>query len=468
MNTPNPTLSRRRFLELSTLFTGGTILGFPSLLRAQNAGTQVLNIAFIGVGGLGRVRLKEMLGLGKMVHVVALCDMDVKCIQSAKAEMAKVDPTLLLADVAEYGDYRKLLATEKNLDAVMIGTPDHWHFHIAKASLLAGKHVYCEKPLTHTIAQARELRQLSAKTQRITQMGNQGSASINLRRAVEVIQAGVLGQVKEVKIWAKGVGCQPGRAMPTAADPIPEGFNWDGWLGPAPTRFYKTGYYHPSNWRGWLDFGSGPLGDFGCHDLNLPVRALKLDYPTSIEAKGELMGLPTYPKDAHIRFEFAKRGNLAPVTLDWYDQDLAAIHKADILPPELIAHLGNDTIEGVFIRGENGYTWGDHWNGANYIRLNSEEKLSGVVNHQASKEIPETLPRSAGHLREWVDACLGGAKTFSDFETGGFLTEIVLAGVVAARVGKELQWDGPGMRALNASEADQYIRTNYRRGEEFG
>ena len=463
MNPPDSTLSRRNFLKVSTLLTGGSVLGFPALVRARNAGTQALNIAIVGLGNQGNVRAKEALGCGKIIRVAALCDVDRGNIRYVKSQMAKIDPTLPLADVAEYSDYRELLAKEKDLDAVVVTTPDHWHYHIAKASLLAGKHVFCEKPLTHTLAEARELRQLAAKTKLITQMGNQGSASKNLRRAIELIQAGVLGQVKEVKIWSGGTGCHPGLAMPTEADPVPANFNWDAWLGPAPYRFYKRGYYHPWDWRGWLDFGSGPIGDFGCHNLNLPVRALKLDYPISIEAKGELMGLPTYPKDVHIRFEFAKRGNLEPVTIDWYDGGLADhMDKTEILPPELLAYFGSSPAVGVFIRGENGYTHGLHWTGADYIKLNGEKKLSGILNHPASKAIPETLPRSSGHLQEWVEACMGGKPVFSDFETGGFLTEICLAGVIAARLGKKLEWDGPNMKALNAPEADQYIHTKYR------
>jgi predicted dehydrogenase len=456
----NPEFSRRHFLKLSALAAGATTLGFPALLRAQNAGTK-LNVAVIGLGGQGRSRLDEVMGCG--VKIVALCDVDERNIQAARDEMLKKHPDLPLTDAVSYSDYRKLLANEKHLDAVIIATPDHWHFHQAKASLLAGKHVFCEKPLTHTIAEARELRELAARTKVITQMGNQGSSTKNLRRGIELIQAGVLGQVKDVYVWCEGVPFHPGLAMPTVADPIPTGFNWDEWLGPAPGRLYKEHYYHPWDWRGWLDFGSGPMGDFGCHDLNLPYRALKLDYPTSIEVKAELMGLPTYPKDAHIRFEFAQRGDLAPVTINWYDQALAFKPDLNILPKAIQDHFGAEFPRGVLILGEKGFTFGGHWTCADYIKLNNEEKLSGILNHAASKDIPGTLPVSPGHMNEWVNACQGGAPVFSDFETGGHLTEIALSGVVAARVGKKLEWDGPGMRAKNAPEAGQYIHTTYRK-----
>lgn len=454
--------SRRDFLKLSALAAGASTLGFPSLLRAQNAGT-TLNVAIIGCGGMGRGRLKEALGCG--CKIVALCDVDEVNIQKAREEGAK-HPQGPIEDALAYGDYRKLLAEAKNVDAVIIATPDHWHYHITKASLLAGKHVFCEKPLTHTIAEARELRQLAAKTNVVTQMGNQGSASRNLRRGVDLIQAGVLGKITEIYVWAGGVGCHPGRPVPTEADPIPAGLNWDAWVGPAPTRLYKRDYYHPWNWRGWLDFGSGPVGDFACHDLNLPVRALKLDYPVSLDIKADLMFLPTYPKDAYIRYDFAARQNLPAVTIHWHDGGLAnTVKTSPVVPAKLKEHFGEDGVpQGVLTLGENGFTFGSHWQGSDYIMLNGEEKLSGILNHAATKSIPETQPRSPGHVKEWVDACLDRSKkVYSDFETGGKLTEIALAGTLAARVGKKLEWDGANMRAKNAPEADQFIRGKYRR-----
>jgi len=462
--------SRRQFIGLTTLATGA--MAFPSILRAENAGTK-LKVGVIGCGGMGTGRLREALGCG--CQIVALCDPDSNMMDAAKKEIAKHDAKANLADVKTYDDYRKLLA-DKNIEAVIVATPDHWHAPIAKAALLAGKHVFCEKPLTHAISEARELRELSKKVKLITQMGNQGSASNNLRRAVELIQAGVIGEVREVHCRAGGVGCHPGLALPTVGDPVPANLNWDEWVGPAPFRPYKQGYYHTWNWRGWLDFGSGPMGDFGCHNLNLPFRALKLDYPTSIDVDAQLMGLPTYPKDARIRYEFAQRGNLPPVTLTWYDGGRPL--PEELFPKELVEHLlGKDEPakpgekpkrrsmgDGVLILGSKGYTWGGCWNGADYIMVHGEDKISGILNHKASESVPHSLPVSPGHVKEWVLACQGGAPVYSDFDTGGHLTEIALAGVVAARVGKKLEWDGPAMKAKNAPEADQYIVAKYRPG----
>ena len=454
----NSGFSRRQFITLSAI-AGVATFGMPAILRAQNVGAK-LNVAVIGCGGMGRGRLNEAMSCG--CNIIALCDVDEKQIAEAKSNIAKKDAKVNLADVKAYSDYRKLLAEAKNVDAVIIATPDHWHAPIAKASLLAGKHVFCEKPLTHTVSEARELRDLAKNSKGITQMGNQGSASKNLRRAVELIQGGALGKIREVHACAGGVGCHPGLALPTVGDPVPANLNWDAWVGPAPFRPYKSGYYHTWNWRGWLDFGSGPMGDFGCHNLNLPFRALKLDYPTHIEVDAELMGLPTYPKQARIKYEFGQRGDLPPVTMTWYD---GGRHMPEsVAPPALVKHLGKAVGDGVLILGEKGFTFGGCWNGADYIMLHGEDKLSGILNHAATKNIAETLPKSPGHVKEWVDACLGGAPVFSDFETGGHLTEIALSGVVAARVGKKLEWDGPAMKAKNAPEADQYIHAKYRQG----
>ncbi len=313
-------------------------------------------------------------------------------------------------------------------------------------------------------------------------MGNQGSASPNLRRGIEIIQAGALGKVLEVHCWASGVGCcHSGLAIPTVGDPVPSNFNWDQWVGPAPERVYKTGYYHPYAWRGWFDFGNGPIGDFGCHNMNLPVRALKLDYPVEIGIDAQLMGGPTYPKKARIDYHFAQRGDLSPVTLTWYDGE--CFPDPALIPKELTDYLeGKETPTadtkngktvtnknnpgfrgGVLILGENGFTFGSCWSGSDYIFLKGDPKLRGL-NHPACKNIPETLPRSPGHVNEWVEACLGGKPVFSDFETGGHLTEIALSGAVALRVGKKIAWDGPAMKATNAPEADQYIHAKYREG----
>ena len=449
-------LSRRNFLRLSGTAAGALVLGVPTLLKAAGANSK-LNVGFIGLGGMGRGRLDEILGCN--VNVVALCDVDEHQLAGAKQALEKTafTPTL-------YVDYRELLEKQRDLDAVVIATPDHWHAPIAIAALKANKHVFCEKPLTHTVEEARELRNLAQKnTHLVTQMGNQGSASPNMRRGIELIQAGALGRVNEVHCWVKnGAGCHAGLAQPTVGDPIPAGLHWDAWVGPAPYRVYKRDYYHAWNWRGWYDFGSGVMGDFGCHALNLPFRALKLDYPKRIETQGELTGLPTYSAQNRIRFQFNQRGQLAPVDVHWYDEGVMPGN--DILPASLIERLGGAPTDGVLMVGENGFTFGNAWTGSDYIQLKDEKKISGIQNHESTKTIAQTLPRTPGHVKEWVDACTGGSATFSDFETGGHLTEIALSGVVALKMQRPLEWNGEKMRAENAPEAKRFIQSHYRTG----
>jgi predicted dehydrogenase len=451
-----PALTRRNFLRISGATAGAMALGIPTLLKARGANSK-LNVAFIGLGGQGRSRLDEILGCG--VNVVALCDVDEHQLAEAKKALEKTAFT-----PTTYVDYRDLLETQKDLDAVVIATPDHWHALITTAALRANKHVFCEKPLTHTLEEARELRELvRVKTQLVTQMGNQGSASPNMRRGIELVQAGALGRVNEVHCWVRdGAGCHAGLAQPTVGDPVPAGLHWDAWLGPAPFRVYKQDYYHTWNWRGWYDFGSGVMGDFGCHALNLPFRALKLDYPKRIEAQGVLTGLPTYSAQNRIRFQFAQRGELAPVEVHWYDEGV--MPGSDILPATLVAGLGEAPTNGVLLIGENGFTFGNAWTGSDYIQLKDEKKISGILNHEATKHIAESLPRSPGHLKEWVDACTGGPATFSDFERGGHLTEIALSGVVALKLQQAMDWNGEKQRAENAPEAIKFIRSHYRTG----
>ena len=457
LNSTTVNYSRRHFLQMTTLATGAAVIGFPNLLRARDGGGK-LNVAHIGLGAMGRVKLAEMSNIAE-ANIIAICDVD----ENQFAESHKLLANAPFKPV-EYVDFRKLLEKEKNLDAVVVTTPDHWHALIATAALKAGKHVFCEKPLAHTIGEARGLRKLAKKySKQVTQMGNQGSADPNMRRAIEVIQAGALGQVREVHCWVfEGAGCHAGLALPVEGDPIPSGLHWDGWLGPAPKRAYKKDYYHPWNWRGWYDFGNGVMADFGCHNLNLPYRALKLDYPKRISAQGELTGLPTYSNKNHIRFEFDQRGELPPVVVNWYDQGVEP--GQDIVPAELVEFLGESPKMGVLMIGENGYTFGDPWSGAKYIKLKGDKKVSGIQNHAATKDIPKTLPRVAGHLKEWVDACAGGSTTFSSFEVGGHLTEIALSGVVALRTQKTLEWNGEKMNAKNAPEAQQFIQPHYRSG----
>lgn len=430
-------------------------LGVPTLMRAANLNSR-LRVAHIGLGGQGRIRLGEI--LRTPAESAVFCDVDETMRPKAEALL----PTGHPAPPFQV-DYREVI-TRPDVDAVLIATPDHWHVPIALAALQAGKHVFCEKPLGHCIHEVRALRELSQQHPELaTQMGNQGSASDTLRRGIEIIQAGLLGPVREVHCWIRGMwGTEPGARIPAFGDPIPAGLHWDAWLGPAPERYYHRDIYHPYQWRRWYDFGTGVMGNFGCHALNLPFRALQLDYPQEISVRGEYLGLGSYSGRNRIRFDFAARASLPPVTVWWYDAGRQP--PDEVIPASVVQHFGEVPDIGVLVVGENGFTFGDCWNGSQYLQLKGETKLQDLRTHPAGRDIPHSLPRVKGHVEEWLAACAGGPPTFSNFELGGHLTEIALAGIVGLRTDRKLKWNGPEMRAENTSRADQYVSLPVRTG----
>ena len=448
--------SRRSFLKASSAAMGTAAFGQPLILSGaqarSTAANSKLNLALVGCGGQGRGVMRGLLSGG--ANLVALCDPDQQMIDKARADALNSggDAT---KDAKAYEDYRQLLDNASSFDAVLVGTPDHWHAPLCKAFMKAGKHVYCEKPLTHSVAEARELRKLSRTANVVTQMGNQGSASESLRRCTEIIQAGALGQIREIYQWGIGVTANEGSAE--GEDSVPEGFNWDLWIGPSGMRPFKKDVYHPVRWRSWFDFGNGGLADFCCHAINLPMRALDLGYPERIAVN--MQDGRQIADKAAVEFHFPARGDLVPVTLHWQGNGKPA---AEVLKPLTDAY-GDKEPNGVLIVGEKGCIYTSHWNTGGLIRLQGEPRLADVTRHEATKDIPRTLPRTGNHGREWLDACRGEGKTFSDFDIGGKLTEIGLAGVVGLRTGRTLEWNGERMEATNAPEAAQFVRTEYRK-----
>ena len=447
-------MTRRGFLRASALNVAGAAFAGPLTLRGSAASTQAnrkIDLAVVGCGGQGRGDMAGMLATGE-VNLVALCDPDAAQIERARAAAGSNGGAL----AEGYEDYRRLLDAASSYDAVLIATPDHWHAPLCKAFMQAGKHIYCEKPLTHSVAEARELREMARRSKVVTQMGNQGSASESLRRCTEIIRAGALGQVRDVYLWGIGVGANEGSAP--GEDPIPAGFNWDLWVGPSAMRPYRKDVYHPFAWRGWFDFGNGGLADFCCHAINLPMRALDLGYPDRLVVHMDERG-QQIPGQAAVEFHFARRGKLDPVVLHWMGGEKPP---AEVTQP--LADLFGDKVpDGVMIVGEKGCIHTSHWNTDGLIRLNGEPGLQRVTDHAGTRDIPRTLPRTQGHDREWLAACRGEGRTFSDFEIGGKLTEIGLAGVVALRAHKTIEWDGARMRAKNAPDAARFIRTEYRK-----
>jgi predicted dehydrogenase len=477
--------SRRRFLQTSAA-SGATFFAVSQLLAADGetktepvkpksdppksdptkinpaaastAANSRINVALIGAGGQGRGDMQGLI-FGCKQNVVAICDPDPRQIEQARKDGKKAT-----AHAAAYTDYRDLLEDADTIDAVLIATPDHWHAPLCKAFIKAGKHVYCEKPLTRTLGEARELRELvRANRNIVTQMGNQGSAEQSLRRSVELIRAGVLGQVTEVHSWLNDVGRGADRSP--GEDPVPTGFSWDYWCGPSPYRPYKAGAYHPAAWRAWFDFGGGPLADFTCHIYNTALRSLDLSYATKVEVQGEGLAKESFAKSSHLQMHFAGRKQidsdrqLEPVTLHWYNGGLRPSDEQ--LKDVLIA---NPKVQnGCLIVGEKGIIWCNPWNNDARIKLHDDDKLRGVSDHAPTKEIPKTLPRSPGHMQEWINAIINKTQPWSEFDFGGHLTEIGLTGVLGVRLGHDFEWDGEAQVVKGMPEAKPLIKPVYRK-----
>lgn len=466
---PKLSLTRRQFLKTASLAAGATYVAFPSLLRGQNLNSR-LNIAVIGAAGKGASDTDACAD----ENIVALCDVD----KNNCAGQLKKYPNAKF-----YQDYRKMLdEMGKSIDAVIVATPDHFHAVAASAAIQSGKHVYVQKPLTQTIAEARELRDLASRHKIVSQMGNQGSAEDGLRRAVEVIQAGLIGEVREVHVWSNRPIWPQGMGRPAGEDPVPADMDWNLWIGPAAMRPFKAGVYHPFNWRGWLDFGTGALGDMACHTVNLPFRALKLGYPEVIEAESSGMNGETYPLGSRIRFEFP--GGSSPIVLRWYDGGKPSErnpnrHDGSNKPgkevtDDVAALRGEVPGSGCVLIGSKGKIFSpDDYGTQFFVKLNDEPKFVFYEKHAAVEPIPQVIPRNPfsgdadkRHHLEWIAAIKESKPElcYSRFDIAAYLTEIMLLGCVALRVGKKLEWDGPGMRAKNTPEAERFVRRNNRTG----
>lgn len=462
-------VSRRDFLRASVLTAGAATAGFPQLLLAQNPNDKI-NIAVVGAAGKGASDTDHCAS----ENIVALCDADEDHCAGQRKKYPKAK---------FYRDFRKMYdEMEKSIDAVIISAPDHIHAPAAAMAIQMGKHVYCQKPLTHSVYEARRLRELANEHKVVTQMGNQGSAEDGLRRAVEVIQAGVIGHVREIHVWSNRPIWPQGIDRPQGEDPVPSNLDWDVWLGPAPYRPYKKGVYHPFNWRGWLDFGTGALGDMACHTANMPFRACKLGYPSVIEAEDHSgMNKETYPKSSRIRFEFPAREGLPPVKFWWYDgnpgdKSVTLLRPNPELTKEIVEMRGELPGSGCLLIGDKGKIFSpDDYGAQFYIILTGEKEFKNGREHDAVKAIPQTIPRNPARgdtdyrqHAEWIMAIKANdpKMPYSNFDIAAYLTEIILLGCVALRVGKgvKIGWDGPRMRATNLPEASQFVCREYRKG----
>lgn len=450
--------TRRSFLQSTTLAGLGFWAAGGVTLGQSKSPNEKLNVAVVGAGGKGLSDMRDTARTGQ--NIVALCDVDERQAAQARADQP---------NAAFYHDYRKMLEREKGIDAVIVATPDHMHAPISVMAMKMGKHVYTQKPLTHTVFEARRMRQVAAEMKVATQMGNQGSAENGLRQAVEVIQSGAIGPVRQVHVWSNRPIWPQGIDRPAEIQPIPEQLRWDLWLGVAPYRPYNEAYC-PFKWRGWWDFGTGALGDMACHTANMPFRALKLEYPTVVEAE-YVSGInsETAPKSARIRFEFPARGDLPPLTFYWYDggqkppaditekMNLASVRGGKKRKRQEDLKPGDIPGSGCLVIGDKGTIFSPDDYGSAF-KIFPEDDF-------ADYKPPEpSIPRSPGHYVEWINACKGGPKAYSNFDFAALLTETILLGNIATRVGKRMDWDGPNMKPINCPEAEQYVKLDYNYG----
>jgi predicted dehydrogenase len=383
-----------------------------------------LNIAIIGVAHQGRYNFDNVTS----ENIVALCDIDDNLLREAAGRYPMA---------ATFNDYRKLLA-RKDIDAVVISTPDHTHAPATLAALETGRHVYCEKPLTRTVAEARKVTEAAKKYNRVTQMGTQIHAGSNYRRVVELVQSGAIGPVREVHCWVDKIWAAQ-RERPTDTPPVPPNIHWDLWLGPVPYRPYHPAYM-PANWRGWWAFGGGTLGDMGCHHMDLPYWALDLRHPQTVSAEGPPVHADSAPPWLIVKYTYPAHDTKPPVELTWYHGGKRPHYFAE----EKVPKWGDGTL---FV-GEKGMLIADY---GKYVLL-PEKDFTGFTPPKP------TIPDSIGHHAEWIQACKTGGTTTCRFDYSGVLTEAVLLGNVAYRVGKRLEWDATNLKTKNSPEADALIQ----------
>jgi predicted dehydrogenase len=434
------TENRRRFIQEAGL-AGSSLLILPRHVLGGTgfqAPSDTLNIAGIGVGGMGKGYIDSI----PTENISALCDVDDE--YAAKTYLA-------YPRAKRYKDFRVMLEKEKGIDGIMIGTPDHSHALIAMAAMKRGKHVYCAKPLTRTVYEARQLGEATRHYKVATQMSTQGNAMEDQRLLCEWVWDGAIGQIGEVHIWSNRPIWPQGLYRPQEPANAPDTLDWDLWLGPAPVRPYHPAY-HPFKFRGWYDFGTGAMGDMGCHGLDPIFKVLKLRHPLSIQASSTPLFPETFPSGSIVHFDFPAREVMVPVRVTWYDGGLRPPRPAELEPGR---QLG-DWNGGICFKGDKG-TIVTTFNGGS-PRIIPETKMKNY------RRPAKTLPRSAGHYQEWINACKGGPPAGVEFGYGSLLTEVALLGNLAVRTGKKLDWDPVNLKISNDVEANQFINEPYRQG----
>jgi predicted dehydrogenase len=444
------TTTRRSFLKqgaaaLTVPFAAPLILAEP--VTGANA---KLNLAWVGIGNQGGGDLRSCAGGN---NVVALCDCDPKTWPRMQEKFP---------EAKFYKDFRIMLAEMGDkIDAVGVGTPDHTHFAVAYMAMSMGKHVFVQKPLVHSLGQARMLQKLAVEKKLITQMGNQGHASEGARLIKEWYQAGLIGEVREVIAWTNRpkAGWGFNGTLKTefpAEEPLPEGLDWDVWLGPVEKKVHFSKFFHPTTWRPWWDFGCGGLGDIGCHTIDTPYWALDLAAPESVDVEmhGEVNPIHT-AFGSIVTFNFPARGNKPPVRIKWYEGP--SVPKA---PAGYDGPMGGEG--GMIMIGENG---GIYHGGMRPDRpyLYPKQKWE-EYNANPDKRVPKTIPRVKGIHRDWIESIHNGTPACSDFSYSGPMTEAILLGSLAIRTGKSLKWNAESMEITGNPEAAKFINPQARKG----
>ncbi|QQS46375.1 MAG: Gfo/Idh/MocA family oxidoreductase [Acidobacteriota bacterium] len=436
--------TRRQFINQATA-TGIVLLGAPAIVRGRNLNDK-LNLAIIGSGGQGGANLRRV----ESENIVILCDVNELNLNAA----AEKHP-----GARKFVDFRKVYDHAKDFDAVVISTCEHTHAFATLPALQLGKHVYCEKPLTHNIWEARVIREAAGKAKVATQMGTQVHASDNYRRVVELIQSGSIGKVTEAHVWVgRAWGLQSEEEAkaakdivfvqnrPAKPDPVPATLDWDLWLGPAPKRPFNEVYFPGPKWYRWWDFGNGTMSDLGSHWVDLPFWALKLDHPLTIEASGPPVHPEIAPASMQVTYQYGPRGEMPPLSLTWHQgANKPRIWKDNGIP---------QWPSGVLFVGDKGMLLADYGKHT----LLPEDKFADF------KRPDPFIPKSLGHHAEWIHACKAGEPTTCNFEYAGWLTEANHLGNVAYRAGKKLEWDPIKLRATNAPEIEHLIKRKYRKG----
>ncbi len=501
-------VSRRTFLGKSAGATAAFALA-PMIVprhvlggRGYRAPSDRLNVAMVGIGGMGMSNMNSLVAAGE--NIVAICDADFPYVERslagrmrpAQGQSSPSPESLALRGAydkaAKYGDFRVMLDRQKNIDAVVVATPDHLHAVIAYAAMKAGKHVYVQKPLTFSVQEARILAKAARDTKVVTQMGNQGHSMDGTRRIVELVNAGVIGPVRQVHIWtdrpqrywAQGIPRPPVAPVAPAATPatstvpprwnmrtvdnailramadnpqtIPAGLDWDAFVGPAKMIPYHPAY-HPFSWRGWVDFGVSAIGDMGAHLIDQPFWALGLSYPESVIASSTPWGGPasnpgSYPLAMTARYEFAARGAQPAVALHWYDGGLMPTFDADFPLPR------GDGGGGVFV-GDSGFLTYETYG-------NNPQVFPGAAASRAMTVPTSVLRIAESHEANWANACKGNGVASSPFEYAARLTETMLLGIVALRAGqsRKIEYDARAMHVTNVADMDQWLAREYRNG----